>query len=342
MKADGIAMLKTIIIGASGYTGAELAKMVQRHPDLDLIGLYVSEQSKDAHQQISQLYGALNGVLDQILVPLTDVAAVAQQADIVLLATAHEVSHRLVPQFIAAGCVVFDLSGAYRVKSDIFYQNYYGFTHQFPELVESAVYGLAEWNRDEIQTAQLIAVPGCYATAAQLALKPLVMKSLLDPEFLPVICAVSGVSGAGRKAVLNNHFCEVSLHPYGVFTHRHQPEISNHLNCEVIFIPHIGSFKRGILATITAKLAAEVELEQISDAIDLAYQNCPFIRPLGHQQHSKLQSVQQTGYCDIGWSVQDSYVVLTAAIDNLLKGAASQAMQCINIRFGFDETTAIL
>lgn len=135
---------------------------------------------------------------------------------------------------LAAGCVVFDLSGAFRVNDGAFYEKYYGFTHQHPDLLKQAVYGLAEWSADALKDAQLIAVPGCYPTAAQLSLKPLIEANLLDLNQWPVINATSGVSGAGRKAAIGNSFCEVSLQPYGIFNHRHQPEIASHLGAKVI------------------------------------------------------------------------------------------------------------
>lgn len=335
-------MLKTVIVGASGYTGAELTRMVFHHPELDLVGLYVSANSEDANKPISSVHGFLKGWMDLPLQPLESVAEVAKQADVVLLATAHQVSHQLAPQFLEQGCTVFDLSGAYRIKSACFYRTFYDFEHQHLNWLEQAVYGLPEWNANAIKTASLIAVPGCYPTAAQLALKPLLQKGLIDLSQWPVINAVSGVSGAGRHATLNNSFCEVSLQAYGVFTHRHQPEIAAHLGCDVIFIPHIGNFKRGILATITAKLAIDVSSQAVCDAFATSYQNAPLVRPLGEGQNAKLQSVQNTGFCDIGWAVSKEHVVITCAIDNLLKGAASQAIQCINIRFGFSPLTAIL
>ncbi|MDD1782108.1 N-acetyl-gamma-glutamyl-phosphate reductase [Enterovibrio sp. ZSDZ35] len=335
-------MLKTVIVGASGYTGAELTKMVHLHPELVLSGLYVSENSADANTPISDLHGSLKGLVDLPLQPLKDIASVAKSADVVFLATAHEVSHDIAPTFLAEGCKVFDLSGAFRVQSDSFYTDYYGFAHQHGEWLEKAVYGLAEWNDKAIATADLIAVPGCYPTASQLALKPLIDAGLLDLNQWPVINAVSGVSGAGRKASMTNSFCEVSLHAYGVFTHRHQPEIAAHLGCDVIFTPHLGNFKRGILATITAKLADDVDVDQVTDVLTAAYADKVFVRPLGAGQSAKLQSVQNTGFCDIGWSVSGQHIILTSAIDNLLKGAASQAMQCVNIRFGFPVLTAIV
>lgn len=337
-------MLNTFIIGASGYTGAELAKMVHVHPHLQLAGLFVSANSLDANKPISDLHGQLKGIVDLPLQPLSEPAAVAEQADIVLLATAHEVSHDLAPIFLAAGCQVFDLSGAFRVKDDEFYNQYYGFVHQHPQWLEQAVYGLAEWNSKAIKHAQLIAVPGCYPTASQLALKPLIEADLLDVNQWPVINAVSGVSGAGRKASMINSFCEVSLQAYGLFSHRHQPEIANHLGSEVIFTPHLGSFKRGILATITAKLAAGVEAEQVAQAMAMAYPGIAgghAVRLLGEQTAS-IQNVVNTCFCDIGWKVQGQHIILTSAIDNLWKGASSQAVQCINIRNDFAQLTALV
>ncbi|MCD9499486.1 N-acetyl-gamma-glutamyl-phosphate reductase [Photobacterium carnosum] len=337
-------MLNTIIIGASGYTGAELAKIVNRHPQLTLCGLYVSATSLDAGKLLSALHGQLRDVVDLPLQPLTDIKTAAANIDIVLLATAHEVSHDIAAEFLNLGCQVFDLSGAFRVKADDFYRQYYNFEHKYDEWLENAVYGLAEWNHDQIRQAQLVAVPGCYPTAAQLALKPLLVAGLLDCDQWPVINAVSGVSGAGRKASMTNSFCEVSLQAYGLFTHRHQPEIAHHLNCDIIFTPHLGNFKRGILATITAKLAIGVTADEVTAAMESAYLNAAdqhAVRLLKNKT-AKLDDVVGSCFCDIGWQVQGEHIILTAAIDNLLKGASSQAVQCINIRNGFPQLTALV
>lgn len=334
-------MLKTTIIGASGYTGAELALMIFKHPHLSLAGLYVSENSLDKGKAISDLYGSLKGIVDDALQPLLDITQVAKESDVVLLATAHEVSHDLAATFLEHDCVVFDLSGAFRVKQEGFYSEYYGFEHQYEEWLDKAVYGLAEWNAEAIAQAQLVAVPGCYPTASQLALKPLVESNLLDKNQWPVINATSGVTGAGRKANLTSSFCEVSLQPYGVFNHRHQPEIAAHLGCDVIFTPHLGNFKRGILATITTKLEKGVTEAEIQKVFNNAYAETPAVRLLGNEM-PKIQSVEKTPFCDIGWKVQGEHLIVVSAIDNLLKGASSQAMQCINIRFGFPMLTSLI
>ncbi|MEZ8743629.1 N-acetyl-gamma-glutamyl-phosphate reductase [Vibrio sp. 10N.261.49.A5] len=334
-------MLKTTIIGASGYTGAELALMINRHPELTLSGLYVSANSVDAGKPIAALHGKLAGLIDMPVQPLTNPEEVAKQSDVIFLATAHEVSHDLAPIFLENDCQVFDLSGAFRVKGENFYQEFYGFEHQHEQCLDKAAYGLAEWNEQEIKEAQLVAVAGCYPTASQLAIKPLVEAKLLDENQWPVINATSGVTGAGRKATMVNSFCEVSLQAYGVFNHRHQPEMAAHLGRDVIFTPHLGNFKRGILATITMKLADGVAEQQIQDAFEQAYQGKPAVRLL-EETLPRIQDVEQTPFCDLGWKVQGQHIIVVSAIDNLLKGASSQAMQCLNLRYGFAPLTALV
>lgn len=333
--------LNGLIVGASGYTGAELAAYLHRHPHMNITGLTVSAQSADAGKLLSDLHPQLKGIVDLPLLPMSDVAAMAKDVDVVFLATAHEVSHDLAPQFLQMGCVVFDLSGAYRVNQASFYQDYYGFTHQHADWLDKAVYGLAEWRAEDIKQAQLVAVPGCYPTASQLALKPLIDAGLLDLNQWPVINAVSGVSGAGRKASMTTSVCEVSLQPYGIFTHRHQPEIATHLGTPVIFTPHLGNFPRGILATITCKLTAGVKAEQIDAAYQQAYAGKPLVR-IYDKGVPAIKNVAGTPFCDIGFALQGEHLIIVSAEDNLLKGAAAQAVQCMNIRFGFNETQSLL
>ncbi|MCW9709386.1 N-acetyl-gamma-glutamyl-phosphate reductase [Avibacterium sp. 21-586] len=335
-------MQKAIIIGASGYTGAELARILTLHPTFQLNGLYVSAQSQDAHKSISDIYPQLKQLVDLPLQPLDEnLTALAQQNDLVFLATAHEVSHDLAPIFLQNQCKVFDLSGAFRVNNAEFYPQYYGFEHRYPELLEKAVYGLAEWNDRAIAQTDLVGVAGCYPTVSQLSLKPLIENNLLALNQLPIINAVSGVSGAGRKASLTNSFCEVSLNAYGVFTHRHQPEIATHLGTEVIFTPHLGNFKRGILATITAKLKDGVDEQKIREAYQQYYAHRPLVR-VYEQGLPSIKAVEFTPYCDIGFAVKNDHIIIVGAEDNLLKGAAAQAVQCANIRYGFVETLGLI
>ncbi|QCR37604.1 N-acetyl-gamma-glutamyl-phosphate reductase [Nissabacter sp. SGAir0207] len=334
-------MLNTLIVGASGYAGAELATYLNRHPHTNITGLMVSAQSADAGKLLSELHPQLKGIIDLPVQPLEDVAAAAQGVDVVFLATAHAVSHDLAPQFLAAGCVVFDLSGAYRVQDPAFYSEFYGFEHQHLDWLEKAVYGLAEWNTEALKDAQLIAVPGCYPTAAQLSLKPLIDNDLLDLAQWPVINATSGVSGAGRKASLASSVCETSLQPYGIFTHRHQPEIASHLGRQVIFTPHLGNFPRGILETITCRLKPGVTAQDVAEAFHTAYHHKPLVR-LYEKGVPALKDVVGLPFCDIGFAVQGEHLIVVATEDNLLKGASAQAVQCLNLRFGFPETQSLL
>lgn len=334
-------MLNTLIVGATGYAGAELAAYLNRHPQMNITGLTVSAQSADAGKLLSDLHPQLKGILDLPVLPLKSVEEAAKGVDVVFLATAHEVSHDLAPQFLAAGCVVFDLSGAFRVNKPEFYSEFYGFEHQHLDWLDKAVYGLAEWQADNIKTAQLIAVPGCYPTASQLALKPLIENDLLNNDQWPVINATSGVSGAGRKASIGTSFCEVSLQPYGLFNHRHHPEIVEHLGVPVIFTPHLGNFPRGILATITCRLKTGVTAQDVAQAFHNAYHDKPLVR-LYAKGVPALKDVVGLPFCDIGFVMKGEHLIIVATEDNLLKGASAQAVQCLNLRFGFPETQALL
>ncbi|QCP61299.1 N-acetyl-gamma-glutamyl-phosphate reductase [Pantoea sp. SO10] len=334
-------MLNTLIVGASGYAGVELATYLNRHPHMNITALAVSAQSPDAGKLLSDLHPQLKGIVDLPLQPLSDAAEWADKVDVVFLATAHEVSHDLAPAFLKAGCVVFDLSGAFRVNDDAFYTQYYGFSHQHQDWLDKAVYGLAEWQHDKIKDAELVAVPGCYPTAAQLSLKPLIAAGLLNDAQWPVINATSGVSGAGRKANVGTSFCEVSLQPYGLFNHRHHPEIVAHLGTPVIFTPHLGSFPRGILSTTTCRLKAGVTQQDVADAFHSAYHDKPLVR-VYDKGVPALKAVVGLPFCDIGFAMQGEHLIVVAAEDNLLKGASSQAVQCLNIRFGFPETLSLI
>ena len=335
--------IRCAVIGASGYTGVELAALIAKHPQMELGGVYVSAGSADKNKPLSQLHGRFLGLLDTPLTPLTE--GVLEQAgkehDLVFLATEHQVSTQLTPTLREQGAVVMDLSGGFRFSDASVYPTFYGFEHEQLELLEQAVYGLAEWNGEAVKNADLVAVPGCYPTASLTALKPLKEAGLLAAGHFPVINAVSGVSGAGRKASMTNSFCEVSLHPYGVLGHRHQPEISTHLGQDVIFTPHLGNFPRGILATITVKLADGVTQEQVDAAYYEAYENSDCVRlyDVMAGQTPSIKNVVGTSHCDLGWKIDEStgHAVLMSAIDNLLKGAAGQAIQCANIRFGLND-----
>lgn len=321
------------IVGASGYVGAELARLVQQHPALTLQGGYVSENSSsagallcDVHPQYAQgpqlrLHGLSEAQKNTI----------KADADTVFLCTDHAVSVALAPEFLAAGLKVLDLSGGFRLSDAALYSGYYGFEHHQPDWLAHAVYGLAEWHGDAIKRAQLVAVPGCYPTAALMALLPLKRAELLSDQPI-VINAVSGVTGAGRKASLTSHGAELSLQGYGVFHHRHTPEITEQLQHEVVFTPHLAAFARGILATLYARLKPGVTDAALFQAYQ-CYDNQPLVRLRGHATPA-IRHVAQQPFVDIGWHRQGEQFIGFSAIDNLLKGAASQAIQCINLQLG--------
>ncbi|SFK19026.1 N-acetyl-gamma-glutamyl-phosphate reductase [Succinivibrio dextrinosolvens] len=328
-------MLSVAVVGASGYAGAELCRIFSAHNEVCLKHLYVSENSLDKNKKISDLYGSLRGRCDLVLEPMSDPKSLIGEVDAVFLATDHKVSHDVAPVLTASGIAVFDLSGAFRISDLNVFAEAYGFEHEYPELLASAVYALPEFvDLKALRATKMISLPGCYPTASQLALRPLIDSGLLDLNYRPSINAVSGVSGAGRKAKLTNSFCEVSLNAYGVFTHRHQPEIAEHLGTEVIFTPHLGDFKRGIHATINAKLKDNVTAEQVKKAFAV-YDNKPLVRV--KEGMPKLMDVQYLPYCDIGYAMKDGYIVVCSCIDNLLKGASAQAVQVFNLYYGFDE-----
>jgi N-acetyl-gamma-glutamyl-phosphate reductase len=332
--------MNVVIIGASGYSGAELASLIVKHSGLTLSGCYVSEQSLDKGKLLSDLYPEHLGLLDIPLLPLSETAfdEIDSNADFVCLCTDHKVSVDLAPKFLAMGKKVFDLSGGFRLSNNEDYQTFYGFEHQHIDLLAHAAYGLAEWNSEEIKNASLVAVAGCYPTAALNALKPLQQAGLLAEQ--PVIInAVSGVTGAGRKASVGTHFCEVSLAPYGLFNHRHSPEIEQHLGHKVLFTPHLGNFPRGILETIYVQLQAGVTSEQVNKAYQVLADE-PLIRLLGDKIPS-IKGVVKQPYVDIAWQQQGSQLIVMAAIDNLLKGAAGQALQCINLVMDLPHSTGL-
>ncbi|WP_299011699.1 N-acetyl-gamma-glutamyl-phosphate reductase [uncultured Shewanella sp.] len=324
-------MKSIAIIGASGYTGAQITALIHEQGTLSLQGLYVSENSLDKDKPLGELYPNYSHIA-QRLQPLSENAKdkITAECDAVVLATDHKVSLHLAAWFYQQGLTVFDLSGAYRFSDVAQYPKWYGFEHEYPEVLVQAVYGLAEWNHTQIEQTKMIAVPGCYPTASLTALKPL---AHLMTQTLPVINAVSGVTGAGRKAQLHTSFCEVSLTPYGVLGHRHQPEIATHLGHEVIFTPHLGNFKRGILATITVELKAGTQIEDIEKAYSV-YDSAPLVT-VKQNQFPKIDDVVHTPNCHLGWKfdANNHYLVVSSAIDNLMKGAASQALQCIKIHY---------
>lgn len=336
-----------VVFGASGYAGVELAKMIVNHPIFALEALFVSEHSTDANKLLSDLYPKYKGLLDFPLVPggKTNLEALTSSLSsvdkgLVFLATPHEFSHDIAYSLSAKNITVLDLSGGFRLQDPEMYPQYYGFSHKYADKLNSIPYGLPEWNAHNLKDQALISLPGCYPTASQMAIKPLVKNNLLTDNCLPVINAISGVSGAGRKAALGTSFCELSLKPYNLFAHRHAPEICQEVGRKVIFTPHVANFERGILATIVMQVKDGTTKAQIDSAFSSQYADKPFIRLRSEPPH--INDVAYTPFCDLYWQLDGTDLIVISAIDNVLKGASSQAIQCANIICDFHEGLGLL
>lgn len=317
------------VAGATGYAGLELLRRLARHPHADVRFAMASSASE------SKRLPALARIWDAPVEPL-DVEKLAAGTDAVFLALPETLAAELAPALANSGTRVFDLSGAFRLRDVELRQRWYPHT---PAAVP-AVYGLTERRRTELAEAKLIACPGCYPTAAVLSLQPLVAAGLLEPGI--VIDAKSGVSGAGKTPTERTHFseCYGSISAYGVFAHRHAAEIEQELGTAVTFVPHLVPLDRGIFESIYARLRPGVGAAEVEAALTSAYAASPFVRLTGADL-PELKHVAHTNFCDIGWRVKDSQLVMVACIDNLVKGAAGQAIQNFNVVFGFDETTAL-
>jgi len=344
-------MIRVAIIGAGGYSGAELVGLLLSHPDTQIVGLFGSAKREvnGKPAAYSESFPRFRGRLD-LPVRATNVDEIASlRPDAVFLATPHEASLELAPHLVRHGAKVLDLSGAFRLKDASLYPTFYSFTHTDATLLERAVYGLPEINRAKIAGAELIAVPGCYPTSAILPLHPFARAGAIGPGSRggiqrPIVDSVSGVSGAGRSPSQRMLFAEVSMQPYNVLKHRHNPEIDAYAGTPVVFTPHLGPYERGILSTIHLDLAQGWDLARVSRTLHDAYDHEPFVRLCPAGVWPAVNDVRGTNFCDIGWAVDErhGHVILVSALDNLVKGAAGQAVQCMNILFGLPETRSLL
>lgn len=345
-------MPRIVIIGASGYSGAELAHILLNHPSAEIVGTFGSAKRDDTPQRFSDLWPKFRGRLDLPIQAASIEAVVALKPDAIFLATPHEASLDLAPQLLKHGQIVLDLSAAFRLKDAALYPKFYSFEHHHTSLLCEAAYGLPELFRSSIAKANLIAVPGCYPTSCILPLAPLVKAGAIRTEnnkpVRAIIDSTSGVSGAGRSATVRNLFCEVSQTPYGVLSHRHNPEIDAYANTPTLFTPHLGPYDRGILSTIHVELAPTWTEQKVRDALAAAYTNEPFVRLLPPKSWSAVNDVAHTNFCDIALAVDTTFdaarphLIIASAIDNLVKGAAGQAVQCMNLRLGLTETMGLL
>ncbi|MGA0287106.1 MAG: N-acetyl-gamma-glutamyl-phosphate reductase [Phycisphaerales bacterium] len=332
--------IRCAVVGATGYAGGELLERLLGLRRVEIVGLFGSDRRSGEPPQIGDVHPRLRSRLDGVVRPADAESILATRPDAVFLATPHETSHDLAPALLAGGTVVLDLSAAFRLPDPADYPRHYGFRHEHPELLARAAYGLAELNAEAIAASDLIAVPGCYPTAVILPLRPLSDAGLLAAGEPVIVDAVSGASGAGRAPNARTVFSEVSLQAYGVMCHRHEPEMNAHGGAEVVFTPQLGAFDRGILATIHVRLRPGTSESTVRETLAAAYDG-PFVRLLPPGRWPAVRHVERTNHCDIGLAVhpRHPHVVISSAIDNLVKGASGQAVQCFELRFGLVPAT---
>ncbi|MFL2434746.1 MAG: N-acetyl-gamma-glutamyl-phosphate reductase [Vicinamibacterales bacterium] len=329
-----MAKIQLGIAGASGYGGQELLRLAVRHDDVE-IAVAMSSAANNEIQELPALKNLWHGQIE----PFSFEKLIAE-SEVVFLGLPDGISAELAPQLLENGRKVFDLSGAFRLRDKELRKQWYP---KSPSLPETTTYGLPEWNREHLATANLVACAGCYPTAAILALNPLVKSEVLADKADIYIDAKSGVSGAGKKPSERTHFSEVhgSIAAYGIFSHRHAAEIEQELNRPVTFVPHLVPLDRGILETIYTRVSPGTTNNTIREALENAYQESPFVRLTGNTP-PEIKHVVHTNFCDIGWILNDTRLVLVVCIDNLVKGAAGQALQSFNIAHDLEESKGLL
>lgn len=338
--------MKTInIAGATGYTGIELLRILARHPEVQ-IGTLTAESH--VGKNIIDVAPSLTGQYDQTLVALEP--SIAEKCDVLFLALPHTASMAHVPGFLKQGCKIVDLSADYRLHSAAVFETWYKTPHQNPEFLKEAVYGLPELHREQIKKAQLVANPGCYPTGVILGLAPILKEGWADTDSIVADCK-SAVSGAGRKLTQTTQFCEANegVSAYGLGDHRHTPEIEQELSqvagkdITISFSPHLMPMNRGLLSTIYVDLKMDMDRDTLLDHYNRYYEKESFVRVLPAGHYANTHFVAGSNYCDIGVQVdrRTNRAVITTAIDNLMKGASSQAVQNMNLMMGWDEAAGL-
>ena len=337
-------MFKVSVIGASGYSGIELVKLLASRDDV-IIEHIIANSS--AGQMISGIDPSLLKILDIDIEKYTE--GILNSTDIVFLSLPAGESMKIIPELYDSGIKIIDLGGDFRLKNQLQYRKYYNNEHISPQLLNESVYGLSELYYDDIKTAKLIANPGCFATGIILSLMPALKHNLISGNDI-VINSLSGVSGAGKKESFEYSFCEINenIRAYKITEHQHIPEIEQSLEhitghkTGFTFIPHLAPVNRGIYTTITAGLSADSDIDSIYSFYDELYSECNFIRVT--RQIPQLKNILQTNFCDIFLEIdkRSNKLIIISVLDNLLKGASGQAVQNMNIMLGLNETTGLL
>ena len=339
-------MIKVGIIGATGYAGSELVRILLGHKDVEIKWYgsrsYIDKKYASIYQNFFQLVDA--NCMDDNMEVLAD------QVDVIFTATPQGLCASLVNEEILSKVKIIDLSADFRIKDVKVYEEWYKLEHKSPQFIEEAVYGLCEINREDVKKARLVANPGCYTTCSILTCYPLVKEGIIDPNTI-IVDAKSGTSGAGRGAKVDNLFCEVNenMKAYGVATHRHTPEIEEQLGyacgekITINFTPHLVPMNRGILATAYASLKKDVTYEEVKAIYDKYYADEKFVRVLEKDVCPQTKWVEGSNYVDVNFKIdpRTNRIIMMGAIDNLVKGAAGQAVQNMNLRFGLKESEGL-
>ena len=339
-------MIKVGIIGATGYAGSELVRILLGHKDVEIKWYgsrsYIDKKYASIYQNFFQLVDA--NCMDD------NMEALADQVDVIFTATPQGLCASLVNEEILSKVKIIDLSADFRIKDVKVYEEWYKLEHKSPQFIEEAVYGLCEINREDVKKARLVANPGCYTTCRILTCYPLVKEGIIDPNTI-IVDAKSGTSGAGRGAKVNNLFCEVNenMKAYGVATHRHTPEIEEQLGyacgekITINFTPHLVPMNRGILATAYASLKKDVTYEEVKAIYDKYYADEKFVRVLEKDVCPQTKWVEGSNYVDVNFKIdpRTNRIIMMGAIDNLVKGAAGQAVQNMNLMFGLKESEGL-
>lgn len=339
-------MIKVGIIGATGYAGSELVRILLGHKDVEIKWYgsrsYIDKKYASIYQNFFQLVDA--NCMDDNMEVLAD------QVDVIFTATPQGLCASLVNEEILSKVKIIDLSADFRIKDVKVYEEWYKLEHKSPQFIEEAVYGLCEINREDVKKARLVANPGCYTTCSILTCYPLVKEGIIDPNTI-IVDAKSGTSGAGRGAKVDNLFCEVNenMKAYGVATHRHTPEIEEQLGyacgekITISFTPHLVPMNRGILATAYASLKKDVTYEEVKAIYDKYYADEKFVRVLEKDVCPQTKWVEGSNYVDVNFKIdpRTNRIIMMGAIDNLVKGAAGQAVQNMNLMFGLKESEGL-
>lgn len=340
-------MIKVGIIGATGYAGNELVRILVNHPEVEI--KWLGSKSYDG-EKYSDIYRNTFEIIDGICTAKT-LEEISEDVDVIFTATPQGYLAGLLTDKVLENAKIIDLSADFRLKDVDIYEEWYKIDHKRPDLIDEAVYGLCEINRDKITPeTRIIANPGCYTTTSILTLYPMVKEGVIDPNTI-IIDAKSGTTGAGRKAVTANLFCEVneSMKAYGVGTHRHTPEIEEQLgyacglDIKLIFTPHLVPMNRGIIATCYANLSKDISEEEIRDIYNKYYKDEKFVRVLDKGVVPETRFTKGSNYVDVNFFIEKrtNRLIIIGTLDNIVKGAAGQAVQNMNILFGLKEDTGL-